>query len=684
MSRKLRNNLAFKKNDTQYWASLPPEEFINECHARIREFYDDLQMTGLDVVIAKAYRYYYGGDETGALFESARLSRGGKQGQLTLQKTNHYRNVLKHILQLATANRPAFKSRSRNTDYQSQAQTILADGILDYYLREEDLNELLVMAGEYALSTTEGWIHCPWDASLGEKIVDGRSKGDMRFTAHSILDVPRPIRVKTGKFPWLCVREFVNKWDLIAQFPHLKDQILENASTFEDYEDFESFTLNIRENDLIDSDDLCVKWTFYHKKTPALPQGRMAEFVGQLPLNDGQLAYKRIPLHRVRPDSLLDSPYSYSPGIDLLGSQQAFDILNSILMTNNATLGVNNIWTKPNDNIAVTTLKNGMNHLQSQTKPETVQLTASAPEAYNLRGLQIKDLETLSGISSTVRGQPEASLKSGNALALVVSQSVQFASAFEMSCNALFEDVGTSIIEHLQKFAVMPRTAVLVGKFNQPMIREFTGADLSSVDRVIVDQQSALAKTVAGKVELANNLMQQGLIKDPNQYITVLTTGNLDPAMEGAQSQMLNIRAENEALQRGEQVEVIVSENHAKHIEQHNTLLENPEAKKNPALVQVTLDHIQKHLDAWRNADPAILMITGQQPPPPPPGMMPGAMPGQPMPPQEPGMQAEGTAPSDAGMTPPELGAPSLPNLPPDTPPQAQAAYDQFQQNLPQ
>ncbi len=679
MSRKLRNNLSFQRNDSQYWASLPIEEFISECHSRIREFYDDLQMTGLDVVIAKAYRYYYGGDESGALFESARLSRGGNQGQLTMQKTNHYRNVLKHILQLGTSNRPAFKSRSRNTDYKSQAQTILSDGILEHYLREHDLNELIVLAAEYALATTEGWLHCPWDISLGDRLPGGKNKGDLRFSVHSILDVPRPIRVKSGKFPWLCVREFANKWDLAAQHPHLKDQILENATSYEDYEDFESFSLNIRESDLIDSDDMCVKWTFYHRKTPALPHGRMCEFVGQLPLNDGALNYKRIPLHRVRPDSLLDSPYSYSPGIDILGPQQAFDILNSTLMTNNATLGVNNVWTKPNDNIAVTTLKNGMKHMQSQTKPEAIQLTASAPEAYNFRSLQIKDIETLSGISSTVRGQPEASLKSGNALALVVSQSVQFASAFEMSCNALFEDVGTSIIEHLQKFAVMPRTAVLVGKFNQPMIKEFTGADLDSVDRVIVDQQSALAKTVAGKVELANNLMQQGLIKDPNQYITVLTTGNLDPAMEGAQSQMLNIRSENEALQRGEQIEVMITENHAIHIQQHNTLLENPEAKKNPDLVTVTLEHIQKHIDAWRGADPAILMITGQQPPPPPPGMAPGAIPQAPTPPQ-----GEGSTPSDAGMTPPELGTPSLPNLPPDAPPGAQAAYDQFQQSLPQ
>ncbi len=681
MSKKLRNNMSFKRNENQYWASLPSEEFIDECHSRIREFYDDLQMTGLDAVIAKSYRYYYGGDESGALFESSKLSRGGNQGQLTLQKTNHFRNVLKHILQLATANKPAYKSRARNTDYKSQAQTILSDGILEFYLRDQKLNELIVMAAEYALSTTEGWVHCPWDPSLGE--VFGRdsfgkdvNKGDIRFSVHNILDVARPIRIKNGNFPWLCVREFVNKWDLIAQNPSAKEQILDNATSVDDYEDFESFKLNIRGNNMTDAGDLCIKWTFYHKKTPALPDGRMVEFIGQLPLYDGPLGYKRIPLHRVRPDALLDSAYSYSPGIDVLGPQQAFDILNSTLMTNNATLGVNNVWTKPNDSIAVTTLKNGMKHMQSQTKPETVQLTASAPESYNFRSLQVKDIETLSGISSTVRGQPEASLKSGNALALVVSQSVQFASAFEMSCNALFEDVGTSIIEHLQNFAVAPRTALIVGKYNHPMIKEFVGADLDSVDRVIVDQQSALSKTVAGKIELANNLLQQGLIKDPRQYITVLTTGSLDSALEGAQTQMLNIRAENEALQNGEKVEVIVTENHAVHIEQHNTLLENPEAKKNPELASNTLEHIQAHIDAWRTADPAILMITGQQPPPPP------ASPPPPAPNQAP--KPDGSVPSDGGMTPPQMPEQALPSMPPDSPPGAAAAYEQFQQNLPQ
>ena len=52
-------------------------------------------------------------------------------------------------------------------------------------------------------------------------------------------------------------------------------------------------------------------------------------------------------------------------------------------------------------------------------------------------------METLSGVNSVARGNPEASLQSGTALAMVQSQALQFMSGLQQSYIQLIEDVGT-------------------------------------------------------------------------------------------------------------------------------------------------------------------------------------------------------------------------------------------------
>jgi hypothetical protein len=67
----------------------------------------------------------------------------------------------------------------------------------------------------------------------------------------------------------------------------------------------------------------------------------------------------------------------------------------------------------------------------------------------------------------------------------------------------------------------------LVGKNKKPLLKEFTGDMIGDIKRVIVDVGNPLSRTTEGKLEIANNLMQQGLIKDPREYFMVLETGSL-------------------------------------------------------------------------------------------------------------------------------------------------------------
>lgn len=674
-------------NQDVYFATLQPDELIAACSDKISAFYKDLMDTGIYEVVEKSYRAYYGAKLTGTtgegqLFDSADLKRSGKKGEIMNLKVNHYRSLLKHSLQLSTSTKPAYACRATNSDYRSQTQAVLGDGLIDYYLREKTLERILTASVENALVTTEGWVHSPWNPNAGEiQMVDPKTgrpiyEGDLEFTCHNLLDVVRDVSLREREnFPWLILRSRENKYDLAAKNPDKAEDILALSQEVTNaYEDIESFALRARDND--PESDLVTTWLLYHDKTDAMPNGRMFKFVGDVDLFDGPLPYRKVPLRRVTADELIGTPYGYSPAFDILGPQQAVDVLSSTAMTNNGTYGVQSVWTKRNDNLSVKSLENGLKNFQSDAEPKPIQLTQTAPETFEFRKALISEMETIMGVSATVRGNPEASLKSGAALALVVSQSVQFASLLEASYNRLFEDVGTDIIMQLRDFSKSKRVANILGQSARPFRKEFTGADLSEINRVSVEAVAPLSKTVAGRIEIADNLLEKGFIETPKQYITVLTTGRLDPVLFPTQSALLNIRAENEDLQAGKPVSVIITENHPDHIREHRTVIENPEAKKNPKLVALVTEHMNEHIQVWRSMDPALLMILNMAAPPPlppPPGAMPppGApAPGGPGPGPAPVMKV----PNPAGDDQPQQ--PNMPKLPKEAPPEAQAAFE--------
>jgi selenophosphate synthase len=68
---------------------------------------------------------------------------GGKAGNLSMIKVNHYRNLGQHLVQLTTAQKPAPQPIATNTDAKSQKQVTLAKGILDYYSREKRVDRFL-------------------------------------------------------------------------------------------------------------------------------------------------------------------------------------------------------------------------------------------------------------------------------------------------------------------------------------------------------------------------------------------------------------------------------------------------------------------------------------------------------------------------------------------------------------
>jgi hypothetical protein len=672
--------------DEIYFANEPRETIAPRLMDMVSRFYDEVERNGRLALWRRSHRYYFALDEQG-FHEASTIRSTGSNGQLSLLKANHYRNLLRHLYTLTTQQRTVFDCRANNTDYKSQVQTILGRNILEYYLREQHLDAVLRQAADVAIPYGEAYVEVEWDAERGEDAAGDLDTeellktGDVTTRVYEPINVPRPCRADgDSRSDWYILRRRHNKYDLAAKHPEQAQAILRCSDESSD-KNTEYVGYQVPSDD---DSDLVWLYTLYHGRTPACPLGRQVKFLNaDIVLEYDRLQYAELPVFAMIPARQHGTTFGYTVAFDLLCVQEAIDQLYSIIHSNQATFGVQNIWMRPGSNISTTQLAGALNVIESAEKPEPINLTHTPPEIFNfLQGLETLG-EVLSGVNSVARGQPEASLKSGNALALVASQAVQFSNDLQAAYIKLTEDVGTAVLRTLQTRATLPRTAVIAGKDNKSYAKEFVRNDIKDISRVVVDAGNPVSRTIAGRMQMADNLLQARLIQRPEQYIQVMETGTIEPMVDEERAEILLINAENEALREGRPVVVIAVDRHAQHIKNHRAVLADPEARQDPSVVNPTLVHIQEHLDALRTLDPAMLSMLGEnaimpaQPGMPPPGPQ-GENAPQPNSPPPDGGAPAGAPPPGAPVpapqgTPPDVAAnmPKMPQVPPGTPPTA-------------
>lgn len=500
-----------------YFATLPSDEIASELDKRVETWYNNLGQSGIFRKMKKSYSAYYGYNSTGSGHTSSEIIKSGQQGELSLVKANHFRNLLQHLLVMTTSQRPAMDARAINTDYRSLAQTLLANGILDYYMREKRLERYLKLATEYALVFGEGYVRLEWDATDGDEYTADPETGNIIFTGDIAYSVLNPLDVIKDIYApgaedndWIIIRHWKNKFELVAKYPNLEDEILK-ARTKDDIDGSFNYRFKV---DSTNGSDLIPVFEFYHRKTNALPNGRQVVYVSkEAVLYDGALPYREIPVYRIAPGELIGTPHGYSVAFDLLALQEVIDGLYSIVVTNQTAFGVQNLLLPQGHNISYSSLAGGMNIIEYDPqagKPEALQLTKTPPEVFNFINKIESVMETISGVNSVARGNPEANLRSGNALALIQSMAIQFNSGLQQSYAQILEDVGTATIMTLRDFAATPRVAMIAGKSNRSYMKEFQGSDLDKVSRVVVDMGNPLAKCLKKGTEI---LMFDGSLK---------------------------------------------------------------------------------------------------------------------------------------------------------------------------
>ena len=220
---------SYKTSNQYFAADSDPKKVAGYLAQKADAWFDDLYSNRYISKLRKSWFSYHGSYFGSYYSDNHSITFGGENGELANIAVNHYRNIATNIITMITATRPAFQARAVNTDHKSQIQTVLADGLLEYYLRDKRLEKYLKTAVEYAVVLGSGYIKMDWDATSG-KIYDYIDPDEDEIVAYD--EDGDPVNEDGEKLKPFPVYEgdvrFTNMSPFDVVFDSTKESVLEN------------------------------------------------------------------------------------------------------------------------------------------------------------------------------------------------------------------------------------------------------------------------------------------------------------------------------------------------------------------------------------------------------------------------------------------------------------------------
>lgn len=611
-----------------YYAGEPAPDLAKKLLMKIDSVRASRRSSDFARRLHRNWLQYYGLNDWKASL-SDNLYAEGPAGERVALRVNHLRNVLLHIQQLVTSNRPMLKAKAENMDVKSLKQVQLGDGIVEHYFEFENVWKYIDVALEQSLFLHAGFVAADWDPSKGEPWAamendDGSGakiayQGEFEFWNPSMFDVIfDQMSSSWDELNDVMVRKWMNKYDAMATWP-AEEETIDKQRTRKEWEIYDSIPLVFFQSD--DSNQIEIHH-YYHKRTRALPQGRMMRFLSDgTVLADGPLGYAAIPVFRVTVSEIMGAPHGWCPATDLAPLQEAIDKLASTICTNQFAFGVSNIWAPRGSRIEVAQLSGGLNLLEGSPvgpnggKPEVLNLLSTPKEIFDFLEILIKSVETLSGVNEVVRGNPQPGLTAGVALALVQTQSLSFMGPLQRSYGECARDLARFIVNTLKDNATTPRLLHIVGEAGRESAQYFQGGDIDGVNRIDLEIGNPMLQTPAGRMQFAQMLIESGAQLNVNQLMEVWDKGRLDPLTKANIDQLDLILLENEDLRNGIPCPVLAGDDDVLHLRMHFDEANSPEMRRNIILQQALLQHMNAHVAKYMQGDMLQGIISGMIPP---------------------------------------------------------------------
>lgn len=640
-----------------YWCAGPEDEFAAAYWSKV-DAQGGLSGYGALASLQRlARRHYFGAlpiNFIGELPVSSMATRSGDQGQNTEIRVNQFHCCINAKHQIVVAPKLAWGCQATNTNAQSMADADRGASILEYVWKSTPLEMMAEEAekqseldGEHFVVTLfnpiggkmKRMVHPETGQTLEPgakdeegKPIPGRIEYEGDFTAYSVpsWDVLRQANAKSWEAsPWRSAKIPRNRWDLIAQYPAMKEEILKVPAA--------TTTIGDQSSLVSTSDpDSVVCHYFFHDKTPAVPRGLQAVLLSAtcvLQFEELEKCYEHSPVSRCVAKNLPGTPYGYTSSWEGMGIQDLITDVESSLATNIVTFAKQMISAESGTDLPVDQIGNGPSVLYrnpGSEAPEAVQLYAVTAEMLQQPGRYTQSMRAVFGLNDMAFGEPPQGPPNAQAWALLATANITNNSDEQRHYIDFVRSIGRSVLSIIKEKYSEPRKVAIVGKFGPatPEQDTFDQGDFEGIDDVQVTIDNPLMQTAAGRLPIAQMFMDAGFVQVPEQLESVVATGKLEPMTQVLRNEKNWIATENEMILKGEVPAAMLSDSHQLHIREHKDAMFVPNGRTDQATINAYNAHFQQHVNLAMQMTPQLAQLLGQAVPAPAP--MPGAPPGGP------------------------------------------------------
>lgn len=574
------------------------------------------------------------------------LSFTGEQGELVRLSVAAARTLVEQFVTLTTKQRLAFEALTDVNEANPLQMARLGKALSNATVERESLDFKREAVAERVSVVGAAFMSCVWRSDKG--YVYSRNDGDSvnysgatSWRVHDVHEVVYDWSIEDwDEVPSATLFVPMNRYDLMANYPDLAEEIRSAPSVKEELQASPNISFMSRYEDT----DLVYVKEFYHRPTPALPNGRMVVFLNaKCVLADfkneegGYLnPYGTIPAHRFRFNNVIGTGLGYPMFSSLLPLNEMLDHEMSVISTNHQAFGVQSVLVPKGSDLGVEDVAKGLNFItytpqgaDGGGKPEPLQLTATPPEIMQFADRLEHWLEVTSKLSSTMRGSPPPNVTSGEMAATLTANALEFLTSASKAMTIGFERLMNFNMQWYQRFADVKQIVDIVGYGEVSSVKEFTTDDIQSIKRVKLREQSPMMNTISGRMMFADGLLQKGLA-DPVKYLSIIEGAPIEDLFDSELSENMSVQQEIDALMEGRSVAPLLTDNHPLFIRAYRKLLYNQHVRLNSELKDSVLELIfqRVRLEETLQADPMLFQILRGAPPPmmamPPDGASPG------------------------------------------------------------
>jgi hypothetical protein len=584
-----------------YWALFP---YLSDDYAnKVCELFDEhverwMGTSSYTSLVFDCYRAYHGLDGAMVSEPSVRLETAGEQGELLSMRPNNVRSLVKHQIAMVTADRPAWQPGANNANSEAQNQVPMATNLLDYALNLGVHKNLVDQHEAQKVCGEAFWIG-GWDANLGLN-----KQGWFTSRITTPWEMARQRTRSYQDTSWWIWRTYENRMDLVAKLAEVDPEKARELFTLDQGQfDWGVAPLDGYEEDDVKAEaDLIAVLNVFIRPSASCPAGRYSKVVSPtLALEDVPSPFgDLIPIVRMCSAEFVGTSIPYTDAWMLMAPAEAINVIFGTIMTRVDTFGIPTVAAPAGSEVQAGDFGGaGLLEMGVGEKPTIIDLL-QLPDGLFKVGEQLEQmLENFSGVNSVTRGNPKDNISSGSMAALLQAMAVQYNSSDERAWALNLEAVGTVLLKIFQRCASEEVMVAIAGKDQTSTVTQFKGEDLSSILQINVQIANPISKTMAGKMQIAQDASERGYITNGADYMNVLSTGTLQPMVAGPISHTRMAKAEDEKMLRGEPASVLVWDNDLLHIQQHVTMLNN-DIRYDEQKCELFKAHVDEHFQSWQ------------------------------------------------------------------------------------